>query len=145
MRGPLVASAVRRSAGIVGFILCHSVSMTVDIVTAFPGMRTGLQLGIDYRTGAGCWSTFLISDLNRWYYRKIHQFIHLCINFVQRVSKVTNSTESAAKVRYFVVKEDAEGQRIDNFLLTRLKGVPKSWVYRVLRKGEVRVNKGRVK
>jgi len=58
---------------------------------------------------------------------------------------VSNGGESAAKVRYLVVKDDAEGQRIDNFLLSRLKGVPKSWVYRVLRKGEVRVNKGRVK
>jgi len=41
--------------------------------------------------------------------------------------------------------EDALGQRIDNFLLRRLKGVPKSHVYRVLRSGEVRVNSGRVK
>ena len=58
---------------------------------------------------------------------------------------MANGTENAPKVRYLVVKEDAEGQRIDNFLLARLKGVPKSWVYRVLRRGEVRVNKGRVK
>lgn len=36
-------------------------------------------------------------------------------------------------------------QRVDNFLLSRLKGVPKSRIYRILRKGEVRVNKGRVK
>lgn len=43
------------------------------------------------------------------------------------------------------ISEDAAGQRLDNFLLTRLKGVPKSHVYRLLRKGEVRVNKGRVK
>lgn len=43
------------------------------------------------------------------------------------------------------VDEGIEGQRIDNFLLARLKGVPKSHLYRVLRKGEVRVNKGRVK
>jgi len=35
------------------------------------------------------------------------------------------------------------GQRLDNYLLGLLKGVPKSWVYRVLRRGEVRVNKGR--
>ncbi len=56
-----------------------------------------------------------------------------------------NCGENAPKVRYLVVKEDADGQRIDNFLLTRLKGVPRSWVYRVLRRGEVRVNKGRVK
>ena len=42
---------------------------------------------------------------------------------------------------------DAElaGQRIDNFLLARAKGVPRSHVYRILRRGEVRVNKGRVK
>lgn len=38
-----------------------------------------------------------------------------------------------------------EGQRIDNFLLATLKGVPKSRIYRMLRKGEVRVNKGRIK
>ncbi len=37
------------------------------------------------------------------------------------------------------------GQRIDNFLLRHLKGVPKSRIYRLLRKGEVRVNKGRIK
>jgi 23S rRNA pseudouridine955/2504/2580 synthase len=38
---------------------------------------------------------------------------------------------------------DSAGQRIDNFLFTRLKGVPKSHVYRILRTGEVRVNGGR--
>jgi len=37
------------------------------------------------------------------------------------------------------------GQRIDNFLMARAKGVPRSHLYRVLRRGEVRVNKGRVK
>jgi len=58
---------------------------------------------------------------------------------------VSKSGENVAKVRYLVVKDDADGQRVDNFLLSRLKGVPKSWVYRVLRRGEVRVNKGRVK
>lgn len=42
-----------------------------------------------------------------------------------------------------VVDEGAEGQRLDNFLLKRLKGVPKTHVYRVIRSGEVRVNKGR--
>jgi len=42
------------------------------------------------------------------------------------------------------VGEEAAGQRIDNFLLRHLKGVPKSHVYRILRSGEVRVNKGRV-
>jgi len=38
-----------------------------------------------------------------------------------------------------------EGQRIDNFLLGRLKGVPRSYIYRILRRGEVRVNKGRIR
>ena len=37
------------------------------------------------------------------------------------------------------------GQRIDNFLRTQLRGVPKTLIYRILRKGEVRVNKGRIK
>jgi 23S rRNA pseudouridine955/2504/2580 synthase len=42
-----------------------------------------------------------------------------------------------------VVDEGSEGQRLDNFLLRLLKGVPKTHVYRVIRSGEVRVNKGR--
>jgi len=42
------------------------------------------------------------------------------------------------------IGEEAATQRIDNFLLKRLRGVPKSHVYRVLRSGEVRVNSGRV-
>jgi 23S rRNA pseudouridine955/2504/2580 synthase len=49
------------------------------------------------------------------------------------------------RATWLEVGEDAEAQRIDNFLLKRLKGVPKSHVYRVLRSGEVRVNSGRVK
>src|SRR5438067_3497727 len=42
------------------------------------------------------------------------------------------------------IGEESAAQRIDNFLLRRLRGVPKSHVYRVLRSGEVRVNSGRV-
>ena len=42
------------------------------------------------------------------------------------------------------VDESAAGQRIDNFLLRVCKGVPKSHIYRILRSGEVRVNKGRI-
>lgn len=48
-------------------------------------------------------------------------------------------------VQVLVVGEEAAGQRIDNYLLKLLKGVPKSRIYRLLRKGEVRVNKGRIK
>ena len=49
------------------------------------------------------------------------------------------------KATWMEVGEESEAQRIDNFLLRTLKGVPKSHVYRVLRSGEVRVNSGRVK
>jgi 23S rRNA pseudouridine955/2504/2580 synthase len=49
-----------------------------------------------------------------------------------------------SKVQHFIVPLDNAGQRIDNFLLTRLKGLPKSRIYRLLRKGEVRVNKKRI-
>ena len=48
------------------------------------------------------------------------------------------------KVVYVEITEDNSDQRLDNFLITRLKGVPKSHIYRIVRKGEVRVNKGRV-
>ncbi|PKH27007.1 23S rRNA pseudouridine(955/2504/2580) synthase RluC [Enterobacterales bacterium CwR94] len=48
-------------------------------------------------------------------------------------------------VRIVVISADEAGQRIDNFLRTQLKGVPKSMIYRILRKGEVRVNKKRIK
>ena len=42
------------------------------------------------------------------------------------------------------VDEDSAGQRLDNFLIRHFKGVPKTHVYRIIRSGEVRVNKGRV-
>ena len=47
-------------------------------------------------------------------------------------------------VNRIVVGEDSDGQRIDNFLQKLLKGVPKSHIYRILRSGEVRLNRGRV-
>lgn len=51
---------------------------------------------------------------------------------------------SASAVTFFTVDEASEGQRVDNFLIKILKGVPKSHSYRILRSGEVRVNKKRV-
>ena len=51
---------------------------------------------------------------------------------------------AAPAVQWIEVSDDEAGQRIDNYLLARLKGVPKSHIYRVLRSGEVRVNSGRV-
>ncbi|MBA5248506.1 MAG: RluA family pseudouridine synthase [Gammaproteobacteria bacterium] len=49
------------------------------------------------------------------------------------------------QVEFKKIDEFAVGQRLDNYLLKHLKGVPKSHIYRVIRKGEVRVNKGRKK
>ncbi|HEX7403406.1 MAG TPA: S4 domain-containing protein, partial [Usitatibacter sp.] len=55
--------------------------------------------------------------------------------------KAAHSTPPA--VRWIEVTEDDAGQRIDNYLLARLKGVPKSRIYRILRSGEVRINSKR--
>lgn len=46
-------------------------------------------------------------------------------------------------VRYLEINADRAGQRLDNFLITQMRGVPKSRIYRLVRKGEVRVNRGR--
>jgi len=54
-----------------------------------------------------------------------------------------NGGGAAAAVRHLTVDTESAGQRLDNFLLRVLKGVPKTHVYRVIRSGEVRVNKGR--
>ncbi|HVG03920.1 MAG TPA: S4 domain-containing protein, partial [Burkholderiaceae bacterium] len=50
----------------------------------------------------------------------------------------------ADRASYRTIGADAEGQRLDNYLIRIAKGVPKSHVYRIVRQGEVRVNKGRV-
>lgn len=55
------------------------------------------------------------------------------------------NTETTPQVHFVTIDEDNVEQRIDNFLLTKLKGVPKSMIYRIVRKGEVRVNKKRIK
>ena len=53
--------------------------------------------------------------------------------------------DSKRAVVFEEVDSDHSGQRLDNFLMTRIKGAPKSLIYRIIRKGEVRVNKGRIK
>jgi 23S rRNA pseudouridine955/2504/2580 synthase len=52
-------------------------------------------------------------------------------------------TNSALEVKWLTVDEESAGQRLDNFLIRHLKGVPKTHVYRIIRSGEVRINKGR--
>jgi len=64
---------------------------------------------------------------------------------VPRSPGVPRPPAKRAAVEQVRIAPEGAGQRIDNFLLTRAKGVPRSHIYRVLRRGEVRVNKGRVK
>jgi 23S rRNA pseudouridine955/2504/2580 synthase len=66
---------------------------------------------------------------------------HLPRNEANLLSK----SESAVvpKAEFVTVDENSDGQRLDNFLIRQLKGVPKTHVYRIIRSGEVRVNKGR--
>ena len=52
-------------------------------------------------------------------------------------------TQGQPQVQSVTVDEESAGQRLDNFLIRHLKGVPKTHVYRIIRSGEVRVNKGR--
>ena len=58
-------------------------------------------------------------------------------------SDISAATYPAVEVKWLTVDEESAGQRLDNFLIRRLKGVPKTHVYRIIRSGEVRVNKGR--
>jgi 23S rRNA pseudouridine955/2504/2580 synthase len=55
-----------------------------------------------------------------------------------------NPTPAGPLVKSVTVDEDSAGQRLDNFLMRHLKGVPKTHIYRIIRSGEVRINKGRV-
>ena len=50
-----------------------------------------------------------------------------------------------SSVRIVRVNADQQGQRVDNFISARLKGVPRSAVYRMIRTGQVRINGGRCK
>ncbi len=59
--------------------------------------------------------------------------------------KSANPDNVSSPVQFITIDEAYAGQRIDNYLVTFLKGVPKSRIYRILRKGEVRINKGRIK
>ena len=57
---------------------------------------------------------------------------------------MTTSGEKTA-ARLVTVDAESAGRRLDNFLLTELKGLPRTRIYRMIRKGEVRINKGRCK
>ena len=56
-----------------------------------------------------------------------------------------SNANSPSRATFVEIDDNHADQRVDNFLISYLKGVPKSHVYRILRKGEVRVNKGRIR
>lgn len=62
-----------------------------------------------------------------------------------RIAAMPQSPSPAGGVTHVRIEADRAGQRLDNFLIGHLKGVPKSRIYRIIRSGEVRVNKGRAK
>lgn len=68
--------------------------------------------------------------------------LHTVFSRPLSISKVENISKKS--VTWLTVDESGAGQRIDNFLLRHLKGVPKSHIYRILRSGEVRVDSKRV-
>jgi len=70
--------------------------------------------------------------------------LQFCYDFLMKAVK-NHPDLPKTGVQYVTIDSGHAGQRLDNFLLTALKGVPRTHVYRILRKGEVRVNKGRAK
>lgn len=65
---------------------------------------------------------------------------------VQETPKApTSDAPQTSRVRLLTVDERGEGQRLDNYVLRECPGVPKTRLYRAMRKGEIRVNKGRVR
>jgi 23S rRNA pseudouridine955/2504/2580 synthase len=65
-------------------------------------------------------------------------------NDVVPPSSPTDGRAATPQAQFVTIAEEEAGQRIDNYLLRVCKGVPKSHIYRILRSGEVRVNKGRI-
>lgn len=60
-------------------------------------------------------------------------------------SMLSMTGSTAPQVERITIDAEHQGQRLDNFLVNKLKGVPKTRIYRIIRKGEVRINKGRAK
>ncbi len=79
------------------------------------------------------------------HYNSRHLSLQFCYNLIMKAVPASRSGASRPGVEHITVDTGHAGQRLDNFLLGFLKGVPRTHVYRLLRKGEVRVNKGRAK
>ena len=58
---------------------------------------------------------------------------------------MNTNTAKKTEVSFIEINQTQVGQRLDNLLLKKLKHIPKTWIYRIIRKGEVRVNKKRIK
>ena len=71
------------------------------------------------------------------------QINHLTNTSLVKTIIGAKSVPATPQASLVTVDEDSAGQRLDNFLIRQLKGVPKTHVYRIIRSGEVRVNKGR--
>ncbi|MDA8389521.1 MAG: RluA family pseudouridine synthase [Gammaproteobacteria bacterium] len=56
---------------------------------------------------------------------------------------MVSSDKAASAVQWITIDTERSGQRLDNFLISTLKGVPRAHIYRIVRKGEIRINKGR--
>lgn len=76
-----------------------------------------------------------------------HDYSSIWIKLICFLQLMPDSQEvnPASRTRHLTVDENTSGQRLDNYLVRELKGVPRTRLYRALRKGEVRVNKGRVR
>lgn len=61
------------------------------------------------------------------------------------IAAMSQQAQKSAGVSHLRIESDRAGQRLDNFLLSQLKGVPRSRIYRIIRSGEVRVNKKRAR
>src|SRR6516225_9128460 len=60
--------------------------------------------------------------------------------YAKKPTPAVDPAETRTEVQHFEVGEEEVGQRLDNYLLRRLGSIPRSRIYRVIRKGEVRVN-----
>ena len=91
----------------------------------------------------------LCADVRRLNFKKSNTYSSIVVqriieaNQPARAEQKSPAPAPALAVQRVVIDEASEGQRLDNFLVKLLKGVPKTHVYRVIRSGEVRVNKGR--
>lgn len=78
-------------------------------------------------------------------YNSASASLQICYHFLMTAARKKAVSTQATGVRYEEIDAERAGQRLDNYLITVLKGVPKTHIYRLMRKGEVRINKGRTR